>query len=157
MNKAKLGLGALTLSLAGLGLIRTHEGTVYTAYADPAWGWKVPTICSGHTKGVYRGMTATKAECQRFLQEDTKEATAAVLRLSEVPLSQGELDAYTSFVFNAGAGNFAKSTLLKRLNAGRRVDACNELLKWDYAAGKRLAGLTTRRKAERDVCLSTLA
>lgn len=147
---------AVTVSLGGLSLISQHEGKANVAYADPAHGWKVPTICYGHTKGVKRGDTATDSQCRAWLKADVNEASGAVLRLSSVPLSQGELDAYSSFVFNAGAGNFAKSTLLKRLNSGQRVAACNELLRWDYAGGVKFNGLTTRRKAERNVCLSTL-
>lgn len=160
MSKFRIAVAAIaaavTVSVGGLSLISRHEGVTYTAYADPAHGWKVATICHGHTKGVYRGMTATKAQCDRWLKEDVAEATQAVLRLVKVPLTQGELDAYVSFVFNAGAGNFARSTLLRLLNAGRRVEACNQLLRWTQAGGRVFAGLVTRRTEERALCLSTL-
>lgn len=147
---------AFTVSLAGLGLIARSEGKVNTAYADPAHGWAVPTICYGRTKGVKRGDRATDAECLAFLRLDMQEAADGVLRVSGVPLSQGELDAYTDFVFNVGIGNFQKSTLLRKLRAGDRIGACNELTRWDFANGIKLKGLTIRREAERQLCLSQL-
>jgi lysozyme len=147
---------AVTISLAGIALTAKSEGKVNYAYADPAHGWRVPTICYGHTKGVRRGQTASDAQCATWLKEDLTEAADGVLRVSGVPLSQGELDAYTDFVFNVGIGNFQKSTLLKKLKAGDRVGACNQLTRWDFANGIRLRGLTIRREAERKLCLSQL-
>ncbi|MCH5496505.1 glycoside hydrolase family protein, partial [Salmonella enterica subsp. diarizonae serovar 16:z10:e,n,x,z15] len=49
-------------------------------------------------------------------------------------------------------GAFAKSTLLKKLNAGDQAGACNELKRWTYAGGKQWKGLVTRREIEREVC-----
>lgn len=146
----------VAVSAAGVGLVSKFEGTVYKAYADPAHGWAVPTICTGHTAGVKRGDTATKAQCDTWLAQDLNDAATVVRKLSKVNLTQGELDAYTSFVFNVGQGNFASSTLLRKLNAGYRKEACDQLLRWDYAAGIKLAGLTKRRAAERTLCLSQL-
>ena len=47
----------------------------------------------------------------------------------------------------------SKSTLLKKLNNGDRVGACNQLLRWDKAGGKKLRGLTLRRQSENKLCL----
>jgi lysozyme len=160
MNKGQKVIAAITaavtISLAGIGLTARSEGKVNHAYADPAHGWRVPTICYGHTKGVKRGHTASDAQCATWLKEDLDEAAEGVLRATGVPLTQGELDAYTDFVFNLGIGNFQKSTLLRLLKAGDRVGACNQLIRWDYANGIKLKGLTIRREAERKLCLSQL-
>lgn len=160
MNKGQQVITALvtavTVSLAGVGLTMRSEGKVNTAYADPAHGWAVPTICYGRTRGVKRGQTATDAQCLAYLREDLQEAADGVLRVTGVPLTQGELDAYTDFVYNVGIGAYQRSTLLRKLRAGDRVGACNELSKWDYANGKKLRGLTIRREAERKICLSQL-
>ena len=59
-----------------------------------------------------------------------------------------QYDALVSFTYNVGEGNLAKSTLLKRVNAGDHAGAANEFLKWNKAGGKTLAGLTRRRKSE---------
>ena len=72
------------------------------------------------------------------------------------PLTQGELDAYTSFAYNVGLGAFQTSTLLRKLKAGDRVGACNELRRWVYAKGRVLPGLVARRAAEEKMCLSGL-
>jgi lysozyme len=160
MNKGQKVIAAITaavtISLAGIGLTARSEGKVNSTYADPAHGWRVPTICYGHTKGVKRGQTASDEQCLVWLREDLKEAADGVLRVSGVPLTQGELDAYTDFVFNLGIGNFQKSTLLNKLKACDRVGACNQLTRWDFANGIRLRGLTIRREAERKLCLSQL-
>jgi hypothetical protein len=55
-----------------------------------------------------------------------------------------------SFVFNVGCGNFADSTLLKRLNSGEEpaTVAKEELPKWNKAGGVVAPGLVERRKQE---------
>ena len=144
--KAKLAAAVLSISVAGLALIQTFEGTETTAYAD-AGG--IPTICTGSTRGVYLGQTATLAECEERLSEDVSYAGEAIRKGVRVKLSQGQYDALVSLVFNIGPGAFARSTLLKRLNDGQCRAAADEFLRWRYAAGKPLRGLLKRRQAER--------
>lgn len=153
MSKLRIAAAAVAVSTAGLGLILSSEGMVNKAYPDPAHGWRVPTICVGHTQDVRRGQWRSDDECLDLLKKDADIASGHVLRLATVPLTQGELDAYTSFVFNVGQGAFARSTLLKQLNAGNRVAACDQLLRWTYAGTQKLPGLVTRRKEERALCL----
>lgn len=154
--KHRIGAGAVALSLAGLAFISQHEGKRNVAYPDPAHGWRVPTVCIGHTATVMRGRWYSDAECLALLEKDAAVASAAVLRHAQVPLTQGELDAYTSFVFNVGEGAYRNSTLLRFLNAGDRVAACNQLHRWTYAGGQQLPGLITRRADERKLCLRGL-
>lgn len=52
-----------------------------------------------------------------------------------------------SFAFNVGTGAFAKSTMLKKLNAGDQYGVCEELKKWVYTGGKVWRGLVNRREA----------
>lgn len=143
--KGKVAVGLLALSIAGLGFIKGFEGTEYSAYLDSA---KVPTICTGSTKGVFLGQQATPAECEYRLVQDTSYAGKAVARCTTAKLSQEQYDAVVSFTFNVGGGAYCRSTLVRKLNAGDCRGAGAEFLRWDYAAGKRLRGLTTRRKAE---------
>jgi len=63
-------------------------------------------------------------------------------------LTQNQLDALTSFVFNLGEGNFASSTLLKKSNAQDWAGAREEFARWNHAAGKEMPGLTRRRAEE---------
>ena len=45
-------------------------------------------------------------------------------------------------------GNLQSSTLLKKLNSGDKNSVPSEMVRWNKAAGKVLAGLTRRREAE---------
>jgi GH24 family phage-related lysozyme (muramidase) len=72
----------------------------------------------------------------------------AVRRLVKVPLNANRFDALVSFTYNVGEGNLAKSTLLKKVNAGDHAGAAKEFHKWNKAGGKVLPGLTRRRASE---------
>ncbi|KAA0015513.1 lysozyme [Salinicola corii] len=120
------------------------------SYQDAVGVW---TICTGHTGDVTAGMTATPAQCEAFLKSDLGKALNAVDDQVEVEIPETTRAALGSFVFNVGGGAFARSTLLKKLNAGDIVGACNQLPRWVYADGKRLRGLVTRRAEERTLCL----
>ena len=154
--KSRIGAGVIAVSLGGLAFISQHEGKRNLTYPDPAHGWAVPTVCIGHTATAVRGRWYSDQECLALLEQDAKIASTAVLKHAKVPLTQGELDAYTSFVFNVGEGAYRNSTLLRKLNAGDRVGACDQLPRWTYAGGKQLPGLVTRRAEERKLCLRDL-
>lgn len=143
---------ALVVSLIGISSIAGYEGLKTKAYLDPVG---IPTICYGYTKNVFLGMQKTQSECVYLLQEEVDLYTKYLLTYYPVgPLSQGELDAYVSFMYNVGPTAFKGSTLLKKLKLGDRIGACNELFRWVYAKGKKLPGLVARRAAENKVCLS---
>ena len=71
-----------------------------------------------------------------------------MLRLISVPLTGGQFDALVSFTFNLGAGALQRSTLRRKVNRGEHQAVPAELMKWVWAAGKRLPGLVRRRKSE---------
>ena len=56
--------------------------------------------------------------------------------------------AILSFCYNCGLGNYRISTLRKRVNELDWEGASQEILKWNKAQGRVLAGLTRRRQAE---------
>jgi lysozyme len=146
---------AVAVSAIGIASIAGYEGLSKTWYKDPVG---IETVCYGHTGGIKFGIKHeyTDAECLELLEDDVKIASGFVLSYSKVPLSQAELDAYSSFVYNVGGGAFSKSTLLRKLNSGDRIGACKELLRWVFADGKKLKGLVLRRKSESRLCLSGL-
>ena len=80
--------------------------------------------------------------------EELEEFAEQVLNSVKVELTQNELDALTSWTYNLGVGNLNSSTLLKKLNTGDKDSVPSEMLRWNKAAGKVLAGLTRRREAE---------
>lgn len=137
----------MTISQAGIDLIKSFEGLQLKAYRCPAG---VPTIGYGCTKGVEMGMKITPSQAEDMLRSELFEFERAVNRLADAPLGQHEFDALVSFAYNVGAGALEKSTLLKRLNAGDRDRASNEFCRWVKAAGNVLPGLVIRRVKERD-------
>lgn len=97
----------------------------------------------------------SKAEALDLLREDLDFFAEGVKTLtpSWKTLKQNERDALISFAFNVGLGAYGSSTLLKKLNIGRKKEAADEFLKWVYADGQRLPGLERRRQAERKIFL----
>lgn len=143
--------GGLTGILAVSGsLIAYFEGRSLLAYLDPVG---IPTICEGVTKGVKLGDKRTHAECDEALAHEVRLHAAIVDKYVTVPMSPNTYAALVSFVYNVGEGNFRNSTLLRKLNVGDKVGACNELNRWVYAKGKKLNGLVERRRQERLLCL----
>ena len=135
----------MTYSKAGIQLTERFEGCRLQAYPDTGGVW---TIGYGHTHGVYEGMTCTREQAEDWLNEDIQAATDAVNRLVQISLKQSEFDALVDFVFNLGAGVFARSTMLEDLNAGNLAAAAMQFPLWDHDAGRVLAGLLHRRLAE---------
>jgi lysozyme len=135
-------------SQAGLDLIAHFEGFSSVAYPDPGSGGDPWTIGYGHTKGVKPGDTCTKEQALTWLAEDVEDAERTVARLVTVDLTQNQFDSLVSFVFNCGAGNFERSTLLKMVNAGSPNEAAQQFGRWTKAAGRELAGLVRRRHDE---------
>ena len=130
----------------GLVLIRSFEGLRLLAYKDLGG---VVTIGYGTTAGVKMGDTVTKAEAEELLRLDVQRFVDHIAALVTVPLNQNNIDALASFVYNVGPTAFAKSTLLKYLNAGLYKDAADQFLRWNRAANNVVAGLTRRRVAEK--------
>ena len=145
--KGRVAAVALSLSLAGAGAIVAHEGMRKVAYVDPVG---VVTVCAGHTATAKLGQVKTDAECAELLKQDAKHAAAAVKRLVTVPLTQEQFDALVSFVFNVGEGNFAKSTMLVKINKFDCWGAGAEFPRWANGGGKALPGLVKRRASERE-------
>lgn len=144
-------------------IIKEFEGLRLTAYACPAG---VPTIGYGHTKSVTtddvaRRRTITEAQADELLTRDANAAAGLVRRAVALKLSDEQLAALTSFVFNVGGGAFMRSTLREKVNRGDYAGAGDEFLKWDktFIKGKvaSLPGLARRRRAERDLFLRGVA
>jgi lysozyme len=140
------------IAVAGV-MTQWNEGVRYTPYQDVGGVW---TVCEGHTgPDVIPGKTYTPRECATLKNRDLLRADAQVSRLVKVPLMVAQRAALIDFVYNAGAGNLAKSTLLRKLNAGDYNGACQEYRRWVFANGKRLKGLENRREEEAWLCSQT--
>lgn len=152
--KSRIAIGATAGALSiATAVVSYYEGYRPTAYRDPVG---IPTICYGHTATVRMGQTLSQERCTELLQADLGIAFAAVDRRARVELPPPTRAALASFVYNVGEGNFARSTLLRKLNAGDVRGACHELTRWVHAGGKRLNGLVKRRATEKELCLAGL-
>lgn len=104
-------VGGLSLTAAGLISIATWEGFKGEAYIPVPDD--VPTIGFGSTEGVKLGDTISVPDALNRLEKDVRAAEDAVRSCVTVPLTQGEMDAYTSLAFNIGGRAFCDSTLVK--------------------------------------------
>ena len=148
--KTKLGAGVVSAAIA---LVVAWEGRSLIAYVDPVG---IPTICDGYTHGVKLGDAASPARCDALTEQEVRRALAVVDRSVSYPLPDEVRVALSSFVYNVGAGDYANSTLLRKLRAQDIAGACRELDRWVYAGGRKLRGLERRRQAVRQLCLSSL-
>ena len=139
-------IAAISLSATALVAIALHEGYKDMAYI-PTPG-DVPTIGFGTTNGVKLGDKTTPTQALSRAMVDIQKFEGAVKSCVQVPLTQGEYDAYISLSYNIGSSAFCNSTLVKRLNQSEYALACQEILKWNRFQGKELAGLTKRRQEE---------
>ena len=142
-------LGTYEPALAA-GFISSFEGCRLSAYKCSAGVW---TIGYGHTKGVCEGDTCTEEQAKAWLIDDIRETQTLLAHYVNVQMSEGEFVALVSLAFNVGVGALMKSKLLRKLNCGDREGAAEEFLDFDLANGKRIEGLTRRRKAEHDLFL----
>lgn len=136
----------MKMSADGRRRLAVREGVRLKAYKDTVGVW---TIGVGHTSAagpptVTPGLTITKEECDEIFARDLVQYERAVARAVKVTLAQNQFDALVSLCFNIGTGGFAKSSVVKRLNAGDTAGAADAFLLWNKP--KEIIG---RRRTER--------
>jgi len=159
----------MTISEAGIQLIKSFEGCHNQPYKCPASLWtigfgRVLYPDQARLKTDERASYPLRSEHNRLWNADEIDALleADLLRFSDGVLrlcpasndNQCHLDAMVSFAFNVGLGNLQSSTLRMKYNRGDYDGAADEFLKWTKAGGKVLNGLVRRREAERALFLS---
>lgn len=147
----------LSFSAVGLILLALHEGFSSTPYKDTGG---VVTNGFGNAK-LNPSREVTVIQGLQDLKENTEFFDKAVSECINVPITQGQHDAYVSFAFNVGARAFCRSTMARKANAGDRLGSCNEFDRWVFVAGKdcriranNCAGIVKRRAEEKRLCLS---
>ncbi|EDP60841.1 lysozyme [Vibrio sp. AND4] len=145
-------------SQQGLAHIANLEGCRTKAYQCSANVW---TNGLGHTTGVKQGDVVDEVQIAHNFIADVQTAEQAVNRYLTAEVTQAQFDVLVSFVFNLGAGNLKRSTMLKLFNQNKPLKACRELSRWVYVNGKncndpdsQCSGVVKRRKIERQVCLN---
>ena len=147
----------LKTSPAGLAIIKKFEGFRAKPYRCPAG---VATIGYGSTyyaDGKPVKLTdapITEAQAQELLQATLAKYEACVNGAVKMPINQNQFDALVSFTYNVGCSAFRNSTLLRLLNQGYEPQAAAQFNRWTLGGGKVLAGLVSRRAAERALFVS---
>ena len=136
----------MQISQRGIALLKQCEGFSATEYICPA-GKR--TIGYGHVITASEHYVAMdEAQAEALLIRDTGTAQQAVSDYVQIDLTQNQFDALVVFIYNIGVSAFARSTLLKNLNANDLKAALTQWQRWIYAAGKPSDGLKSRRQAE---------
>lgn len=151
-NRQRIAVAVLALSAAGFSAWKTSEGdgptTVQPGVGEvhhpyiPTKG-DVPTIGHGSTryengtlvKLTDKPITAQRAEqlARNLLSEEEQRFRAS---LPGVKLFQPEYDLYLDFTGQYGIGNWRGSSMRRDLLAGNYVQACHDLLKYRFQAGR---------------------
>ncbi len=134
-------------SRAGIKQISQFERFESRVSPDPVG---IPTIGFGHKvrAGESFQEPITRQQGVDLLHSDVKRVVTPGLRKVGVALTQNQVDALGSFIFNVGPAAFNDSTLLRKLNAGNFGAVPDELRRFVYAGGRKLPGLIRRREAE---------
>ena len=144
------------MNKATIDLIKEFEGFRAKAYLDPVG---ILTIGYGTTAAAgvgikpALGMTITEAQAVGYLMAAVDKFAAQIAPKITMPINENEFGAFVSLAYNIGPGAFAKSSALRKFNAGDKQGAANSILLWNKAGSKVLPGLVRRREAERALFL----
>ena len=148
------------INQATVDLVKEFEGLRLKAYPDPATGGEPITIGYGTTAAAgvgivpKLGMAITEAEAEGYLVKALESFAAKIRPKITAPITGNEFGAFLSLAYNIGPGAFAKSSALRKFNAGDKAGAANAILLWNKAGGKVMKGLERRRAAERKLFLT---
>ena len=153
----------MNLSERGRKMIEDFEGRKNKPYKCPAGAM---TIGIGHalTKAeLDSGAIAidgasvawknglTSAQVDALFDQDVEPFERLINTTTHRAINQNQFDALVSFAFNIGAYAYRHSTALRKLNSYDRSEVPAEMRRWDKAGGKKIAGLTERRKQESEL------
>ena len=127
------------------------EGLRLAPYLCPAGVWTIgygATYALDGNRVTASTLPLSESEADQLLERDLMLAGRAVDRLITVPLDPEEKAALTDFVFNLGSGSLKASTLRRWLNDGEYHEVPDQLMRWVFAGGRKLAGLVRRRNVE---------
>ncbi len=144
-------LSADPLQIAATQLVEPFEGFSAEPYRDPGGVWSIgygSTIDAWGNPVTADTPPVTQDQALALVERDLTSALDEVNAEVIVPLNVNQQAALADFVYNVGAGNFERSTLLALLNQGDYTGAADQFVRWDYADGVILPGLLRRREAE---------
>jgi lysozyme len=148
----------MKLNNSGYLLITEFEGFSAKPYLCPA---KIPTIGYGNTyysdnkRVTMLDKEITKVQAFEMFKTIADRFADKVNKLVTSPLNQNQFNALVSLAYNIGTGNFASSTILKKVNKNHNDPTIAlEFKKWNKVNKKEVAGLTRRRIYEANIYFS---
>lgn len=148
----------MKLNNSGYLIICEFEGFSAKPYLCSA---KIPTIGYGNTyytdgkRVTLLDKEITKVQAFEMFKTIADKFASKVSQLVTSPLNQNQFNALVSLAYNIGTGNFASSTLLKKVNKNHNDSTIElEFKKWNKVNKKEVAGLTKRRLYESQVYFS---
>ena len=109
---------------------------------------KVWNIGPGLTRGVTKDTVWTQEQLKAAEGREFAATRAAVANLVKVPLTENQRTALESLVYNIGVAGFARSSVLRLVNAHNFAAVPAALRLWNRAGGSICPGLINRREAE---------
>jgi len=148
----------MILNKEGYLLITKFEGLSLKPYLCSA---KIPTIGYGNTyypdgkRVTLLDKEITKEYAFDMFKELADRYAKRVDSLVTSNINQNQFNALVSFAYNIGTGNFASSTLLKKVNKFPiDLSIRNEFLRWNKVNKVVINGLTNRRNEETNIYFS---
>lgn len=108
---------------------------------------RIYAIGYGRTGEVRFGDVTTMEDEDLWLRAELRRIGDEVEKVVDIPMTQGQFDAFVSLAYDIGLGGFRRSILLKKFKAGNS-EAHVEFGKWIHSGGKIMPGLITRRRRE---------
>lgn len=164
MIHPRVAIAALSFSAAGFVGIAMQEG--YTDRATVPTKNDRPTVGIGSTfrddgSPVQMGDTIDPVRAiQRSVAHIAKDE-AGLKRCVTGPMSQAEYDVLVDFAYQYGVPATCRSSIVRHINAGRYVEACNAYTLYKYSGGydcsipgnRVCSGVWKRNLERRDRCL----
>ena len=145
----------MKLNNSGYLLITEFEGFSAKPYLCSA---KIPTIGYGSTyysdnkRVTLLDKEITKVQAFEMFKTIADRFASVVSKLVTSPLNQNQFNALVSLAYNIGTGNFASSTILKKVNKNHNdLTIALEFKKWNKVNKKEVPGLTKRRIYEANI------
>lgn len=167
--KARIAISLLSLSAVGFVARTVHEGYTETAVI-PTKGDRL-TVGFGMTwredgTPVQIGDKTNPVQALQRTLAYTEKADARLRECVKAPLHQKEFDLLSDHGYQYGIESTCKSSMVRLVNAGDYVGACQAYLQYRFAAGydcstlvdgkpnRRCYGVYQRSKDRRDQCMA---
>lgn len=163
-QKLAIGGGSSAILLAALVGYFEPSPTPGVPYQDVTGVW---TNCGGNTHNVDPRGVLDVSLCGKINDNNEKSALHDLDNAVKIPLTDNQKAAFADLIYNIGIFNFthtcntikgkrvcAISSIYKNLNSGNVTEACQNLLDYVHAGGKKLRGLVARRQAEYTICIT---